>query len=151
MIRPAAPSDLPALLRHGRAFAAALPYEGMVDFDPESFVRSLRRVMADDLVLVAEEGRRLLGSAAMAFYPAFHNDRVLIGQELFWWVEPGCRNGVGRALLEGLEAEAERRGVSLLRMACVAGLRHEALGRLYERRGYVEADRSYMKGLSHAG
>lgn len=147
MIRHATPADLPVLLRHGRAFVAALPYAELITFDAESFGVTLLRVLQDDILLVAEEGGTLVGMAAMAIYPAFHNARALIAQELFWWVEPGCRNGVGRALLEELEAEARRRGAALIRMACVTGLRHEALGRLYERRGYVEADRGYMRGI----
>ena len=43
-------------------------------------------------------------------YPLYFNCNHITGQELFWWVEPEARKGVGAHLLDCLELAAMNAG-----------------------------------------
>jgi phosphinothricin acetyltransferase len=108
LVRPAQPADAAAI--------AAIYNEGIAD--GEATFETAPRAPADVLgwtgegaapLVVAEEGDAVLGWARAGLY----NDRPVyagIG-EYAVYVSRGARgNGVGRALLEALAADAERRG-----------------------------------------
>lgn len=144
-VRPATEADLPAIVGHGRQFFDALPYCGLLEFDADSFAAAMRQVMEDDLLLVAERDGRVIGSGAMVLAPAFHNAAETFGQELYWYVLPGERDGAGQALLTALVSAAKGRGARLISLACTTGMRDAALSRLYRSRGYVETHRAYLR------
>lgn len=148
IVRPAGDADLPAIVGHGRRFFEALPYRDLLAFDAVSFELAMHSVMRSDLLLVAERGGRVIGSGAMVLVPAFHNAAEIIGQELYWFVLPGERDGAGQALLTALVAAAEARGAHLIFLAATTGMRDAALARLYRSRGYVETHRAFLKRVT---
>lgn len=134
-----------AIVGHGRQFFDSLPYRDLLRFDAASFKASMRQVMDSELLLVVERGGRIVGSGAMSFAPAYHNTAEMIGQELYWFVQPGERDGAGQALLAALVAAAEERGARLISLACTTGMRDAALARLYRARGYTEVHRAFLR------
>lgn len=68
-----------------------------------------------------------------------------------WYVEPDCRgSGVGRALVDAVEAWARGRG--LHELGSDALLHNEARHRAHERLGFIEVERTvrYRKPLAEA-
>lgn len=145
VVRAATEDDLLAIVGHGRQFFDALPYRDLLAFDAGSFTAAMRQVMAGDILLVAERDGRVIGSGAMVLAPAFHNAAEVFGQELYWYVLPGERDGAGQALLTALVSAAKERGARLISLACTTGMRDAALSRLYRSRGYVETHRAYLR------
>lgn len=147
-IRPAVEGDLPALLDMGARFFAEAGWSDMAAWDADSVEATLRHLIGHDdgLLLVAEvSAGRPVGMAGGLLHPFYFNLGHRTGQELFWWVEPGLRRGTGAALLAALERAARDAGAVTWTMITVAGLRSDALERLYRRRGYRPAERTYIR------
>lgn len=150
MIRHATEEDLPAILTMGRAFFSEAGWPDLVQWDEASVEATLRRFLTGEqagALLVAEWEGRPVGMAAVVFYPFYFNAQAKAAQELFWYVDPEHRVGAGRALLDGMEAAAREGGAEVFTMLSVAGLRDDALARIYRRRGFRAAERSFIKRL----
>lgn len=136
-------ADYPQIERMGHAFhtAAKLP----VEYHEPSFRSVCERLMADERSLLLMVPGGML--AAMAF-PYYFNSAVLTAQELFWWVDPEVRgHGIAGELLREAENWAREKGAKTMQMISLAELDGEAIGRMYERHGYVPLERSYLKVL----
>lgn len=149
-IREAGIIDMPALLRMGRSFFEQAGLSGLAQWDDASFEATAQMLIASDfgVLLVAESDGHGVGMAGALIFPAYFNVATFIGQELFWFVEPEHRFGVGAALIERLEAEARNRGASLFIAGAMAGLRDAAIARLYARRGYRPTEHSFIRALA---
>lgn len=149
-IRPALPSDMPALRQMASDFHAASCYVNSVPADLDSFASTVAH-LADSpagLVLVAEDAQGLAGMAAAMAMRHWFNARHITGQELFWWVEPRARGGgAGLKLMRGLEEWARARGCHSFCMASTSNLAPDKLARLYKRQGYEPQDIYYRKAL----
>lgn len=147
MIRPADERDIPALLRMGHYFFDEAGWGDVTEYDPGSMEITLRHLIdsAGGILLVAESGGAVVGMAAALLYPHYFNTDSLTGQEIFWWVDPAHRKGEGGALLDALESAAQAAGAVSFTMVSVADLRSDALDRVYRRRGYRPAERTYIK------
>lgn len=157
MIRPAVPQDIFRLADMGQAFfkeagfASKLASEGKrLEFDLESFGRTVAALIEHGVLLVATSGDDPIGMAGAGLAPAWWNRNVLTAQELFWYIDPNFRIGFGfgTELMAALEAAVTNLGVVLFSMSAEEGLRSEALGRLYRQRGYFPTERLYWKQLS---
>jgi GNAT superfamily N-acetyltransferase len=144
-IREAGLIDMPALLRMGRLFFDQAGLGTLTEWDEASFEATAQMLIASDpgILLVAEEDGHGVGMAG-----AYFNVNVWVGQELFWFVSPQHRFGVGASLIARLEEEARGRGASLFIAGAVAGLRDAAIARLYARRGYRPTEYSFIKALA---
>lgn len=70
---------------------------------------------------------------------------VKAASELIWWIEPDHRGRSAQAMLDVYEAWAREQGCQFVNMV---GLGADPLTtRLYERRGYIAAERHFMKSL----
>lgn len=150
-IRPAEPNDLPELIEMGREFFEQSGNGRFTTFEDASFattVTSFLSSSATTSLLVAESAYQLVGMAACVVFPFYFNLQTRVGQEIFWFVKPDFRTGVGFALLGELEADARRKGADVFMSAAIAGLRDGAIGRVYERRGYRPAENTYIRKLS---
>ena len=134
-VRLAGPGDAPTL----HAFAVGLALDQAPE--REAHERALREALSDErsLVLVAEDGGRLVGSLVAGLLPMpLYGARLAFLQELF--VDEAVRGGgVGRALMEAFDAWAREHGAVV-----------EALGtsrphakRFYERLGFVTRPTMY--------
>lgn len=147
--REAALEDAPVVALLGRQFfdAARLPLM-LGDYSADAVMSLVERTtQSEDLVtVVAEEGGQIVGFAAGVVYPSIFNPSVLVGQELFWWVEPEHRRGgVGARLMAALESWAKARGAKAFTMLSMHDLDGEAVGALYQRAGYRPLERTYWK------
>lgn len=70
---------------------------------------------------------------------------VKAATELLWWIEPSYRGRAAIQMLDAYEAWARERGCVFANMV---GLGSAPLpARLYERRGYIAAERHFMKAI----
>lgn len=147
MIRAAVPDDAPALIEMGRAFFEEAGWADKAAFCPTSFALTLERLAEAGILLVFEKDGRPVGMAGALYSPAYWNEKVLIGQELFWYCEKLHRKGAGTELLRQLESAAKARNVKFFGMVAEHGLRHEALAQVYKRAGYSLAEHTFCKAL----
>lgn len=150
-IRHAEANDLDALLSMGRDFFDHSANSAFTTFDENSLTATLIALMsgvAGGSLLVAETDGEVVGMAACVVFPFYANQDTLMGQEMFWWVKPEHRKGIGGSLLDELEAEAKRKGAKVFMGANLSGERSAAFERLYRRRGYTPAENTHIRMLS---
>ncbi len=150
VIRHAEPDDIPSIVSMGELFFEESGYASVITWDQASFLKTACTLLVADegSLLVAEQHGLIVGMAGSVVFPFFMNQSQRIGQELFWWVSPDYRQGIGSALLDELEADAKRKGADVFMSAQIAGQRDEAFKRLYMRRGYKPAENSFMRVLN---
>lgn len=150
-IRRAEPNDLGEIIDMGREFFEQSGSQKFTTFDEASFVTTIIALMSGvsgGVLLVADVGERCVGMASSVTFPFYCNMATKIAQEIFWFVKPDCRNGIGATLLDELESEALRGGAEVFLTAALPGLRDRAIGKVYEKRGYAPAENSFIKRLS---
>jgi ribosomal protein S18 acetylase RimI-like enzyme len=150
VIRAATPDDLNKIINMGREFFEQSGFAEVTTWDEDTFLRTAAMLLVADegSLLVVEQHGQIVGMAGSVIFPFFMNANQRIGQELFWWVSPDYRNGVGTTLLEELERDAKRKGADVFMTAQIAGHRDGAFKRLYMQRGYRPAENSFVRRLS---
>lgn len=149
MIRHANHRDVPAMVEMGRQFHCDAGWGDITEFSNEDCAATLAKMVGldDAILLVVEREGNLIGMAGGLASPIYFNHAHKTGQELFFWMEPGSRNGDGRQLLEALEEEAREIGCQSWVMISLDRIRPEATGLLYKRRGYRASEHSWIKRL----
>ena len=150
MIRPAVEPDIPAIMRMGRAFFDAAGWPEVTSWDDASVELTLRGLIGGELaggLLVAEHDGAPVGMASFMVFPFYFNHQVTVAQEIFWWVEPAHRFGIGATLLDAFEDAARARGACVVIVSAVARLRSDVLARFYQRRGYQAAENTFIRKL----
>jgi predicted N-acetyltransferase YhbS len=150
-IRLAEPEDLIEIIDMGRVFFEHSGNGKFTTFDEPSLTATLISLIsgvAGGTLLVAETDGRVVGMAACVVFPFYANNSTLIGQEVFFWVNPEHRGSVGNALLDELEVSAMRKGAKVFINANLAGERDSAFARFYRRRGYTPAECTHIRVLS---
>jgi GNAT superfamily N-acetyltransferase len=148
VIRPATLEDVAEVARLGKLFHAEAGWGDICEYSLEDTEKTLRFLVEDDngILLVADTGE-IVGMCGGLAHPVYFNHAHKSGQELFWWVKPGLRDGTGRLLLEAMEDEARRIGCVSWSMIALDKVNPELTGRLYRRRGYRASEHSYIKRL----
>jgi GNAT superfamily N-acetyltransferase len=148
MIRNATLEDVAEIARLGEIFHREAGWGDICEYCPESTEKTLNYLIEDanGILLVAENGG-IVGMCGGLAHPVYFNHAHKSGQELFWWVKPGLRDGTGRLLLEAMEDEARRIGCVSWSMIALDKVNPELTGRLYRRRGYRASEHSYIKRL----
>lgn len=138
-IRDAEPKDVPAVAR----LLAQLGYPA----DEGAVAPRLARIDASpsDRLFVAEVGGQVVGLAGIHVSPSLEHDRDAAKVSAIVVDESFRRHGVGRALLEAVEAEARNRGCGLLFLT-TAERRAEA-HLFYRSLGWDETGRRFAKAL----
>ena len=145
MIRQAIASDKAAVVRMSKAFhtAAQLPF---------AFSAATSSMLFDDciqdedrLCLIYERDGAPVGM--LVAYAACHMlAPVKVANEIAWWVEPQHRGRSAVAMLNAYEQWARQRGCVLIHMVGLGA--DPVTTKLYERQGYLAAERHFMKPLS---
>jgi GNAT superfamily N-acetyltransferase len=144
MIRKAVESDMPEMLRMGRKFVDQA-WAGIFEWDEQGARNTLEMLMTAGILLVADTGKGLAGMVGAVVTPLFLNPKETVAQELFWWAEA---RGFGLGLMQALEDEAAARGVTLMSNNLLHRMRPDDVARVYERRGYVLVESTYLKRLN---
>jgi GNAT superfamily N-acetyltransferase len=143
MIRRATPADKSRVLVLARNFhqASGLPIPFSAPFASLLFDACLSD--QDRLCLVLDiDGVQGVLAAQAGLLPLAP---VKAATELIWWIEPAHRGRSALAMLDAYETWARERGCVFANMV---GLGSDPLpARLYERRGYIAAERHFMKPL----
>lgn len=145
MIRQAISSDKAAVLMMARSFhsAAELPFA----FSAATASILFDACLCDDdrLCLIYERDGAPVGM--LAAYAANHMlAPVKIASEIAWWIEPQHRGRSAVAMLTAYEQWARQRGCALIHMVGLGA--DPVTAKLYERQGYLAAERHFMKPLS---
>lgn len=149
MIRDAIPADVPRIADLGGEFHREAGWGDVVPYSQEDTQKTLDFLIEDDngILLVAERDGEIIGMTGGLAHPVYFNLSHKSGQELFWWVQPGLRDGTGRLLLEAMEARAKAIGCVSWSMIALDKVNPELTGKIYRRRGYRASEHSYIKRL----
>lgn len=149
VIRAARYGDVETIVKLGKLFFDEAQWSDVTTWDDDSIRVTLGNLIENDdgILLVCSSENKIIGMAGGLVHPAYFNHHHKTGQELFWWIDPAHRGGCGGKLLDRLEAEAKKRGAQSWSMISLAKVRPEAVGRLYERRGYRASEHTYIKAL----
>lgn len=137
MIREATHSDIPALVAMGKTFTDKAGFADHVGYCPESVAALLGNMLDGGHVLLI--GDKCMAGALVVPHPFNHAHTT--AQELFWWSEG--REGV--RLFEALEAAVKARGAQSLVMVTIEAINPDAAVKFYQRRGYRQIERNFMK------
>ena len=149
MIRRATLDDVPEIARLGELFHAEAGWGDIVEYSIPDTEKTLAHLVESDdgILFVADRDGEIVGMCGGLAHPVYFNHSCKGGQELFWWMRPGLRDGTGWLLLEAMENEARRIGCLSWSMIALDKVNQELTGRLYRRRGYRASEHSYIKRL----
>lgn len=148
MIRHATEADLPAIAEMGERFHGEAGWSDIANYNRADCEKSLQAMIEGaGVVLVAEQDGRIIGIVGGIYFPLYFNHGHKSGQEMFLYVEPGLRDGIGAKLLIALEQAAREAGCQSWLMIALDHVAPEATGRLYKRRGYRPAEHSWIRRL----
>lgn len=100
---------------------------------------------------VAEDGGKIVGGIGVALVQALTVRDMMLGQELFWYVAPAHRNSsVAIKLLKHALEWAKQSGASAFGISLLVGSMPDTVASIYERMGFVEVERIYVKELQNA-
>ena len=144
MIRLAKLEDIPNLLRMGELFFNDSGYGEITSFNKNDTEITLKSLI--DLGTLLTDGK----SSMIGFlvFPLFMNQKTLMSQELFWWVDEDKRGTrIGIDLLKQAEKISKENGATVMNMLSLNDLNGEKVNKLYERLGYKRKEQSYMRVL----
>jgi len=146
-IRPARLDDLPVIAALGEAFHEEAGWSDIAEYVPEDCEVSLRHMVESGILLVADRDGEIVGMAGGLTFPLYFNFAHRTGQEFFWYMKPGLRDGTGRRLLDALEDAARDAGCQSWIMIALDKVNPEATGRYYRHRGYRASEHSWIRRL----
>lgn len=149
VIRPATEADISAIVETGARFHDVAGWSDIASYDAEDCARSIGAMMSNGsgVFLVAEDAGKIVGIAGGVVYPLYFNAGHQSGQELFLWVDPERRDGLGGSMLTALEAAARDAGCDSWAMIALDMMRPRETGLLYQRRGYRPSEHSWIRSL----
>lgn len=149
IIRPMEPIDAPEMVANGAEWWTQTYLGKHVSYDPRSVLATLERAHHEGLAIVAEEQLEIVGFLCGVRGPCLANHKVIVGHEVFWWVNPTHRGaGLGSRLLAAIESAAIAAGCSYFSMMSMQSHDPERAGRIYESAGYDWTERTYTKDLT---
>lgn len=147
IVRAATRSDVDAIVAMAERFYAQTSYAGIVPLVKESAAGLAIVLMDHGVMLVAEQGERVVGMVGLFLEPFTFNVAITVATELVWWVEPDAREtGAGMALLAAIEPACRDKGADLIRMMLLHNSPPHAAA-LYARRGYVPTEHAFTKEI----
>jgi GNAT superfamily N-acetyltransferase len=131
----------------GAAFHEEAGYAAEFPFDPVSFAHTIASLAPAGLVMVAEIDGEVVGMGAIDVAPVITNHHVSIAREVFWYVRPQHRKGIGRKMFNALELLASNHGADFFDAVAEEGKRSAALARIYRAASLNPAEIVFRKRL----
>lgn len=148
-VRLAEYQDVPALIRLGRDFYFQSPYADKIDLDLITWKDVLEGFIGnpDAILMIGEKDGVVVGFCIGTISPCYFNRNEIVSQEMIWYVDPEAR-GCGAPIFKAFEAEAKKRGASVNLCTSTPNLREDAVGAFYNRAGYMDAGKQYLKRIA---
>lgn len=149
-VRRATQDDLPAYMDLAAAFVATTPVSNIISFDREGTAAFVEAALdnPDMLILVAEDGGKIVGITGALAYPMYFNPAKRVAQELWWYMAPDARGGnAGSLMFKTIERWAKDVGAEAMFMIALADGRVDKMEKVYQRAGYGPVERTYVRGL----
>ncbi|GAB2493142.1 GNAT family N-acetyltransferase [Pseudoxanthomonas sangjuensis] len=144
-IRQATRDDVPAIVAMSEKFYANTVFAEWFEFNPETVADIAATLASGHVMLLAEQGGRVVGMVGLWVLPFVFNTRHCAAYEVVWWVNPDAQgSGVGKALLDAIEPACKERGAEVIHMVHMANSPPQAAA-LYERLGYAHSESAYAK------
>ncbi len=100
----------------------------------------------DAAVFIALEDEDVVGVCGGVLYPLWFSPDHKTGQEMFWYVrEDKRRSKAGKKLFSSLEEWAKLSGAASFCMVALSHIHENRVGKMYESKGYIPMERSYIK------
>lgn len=134
VIRKATADDYPGLIWLGRMMHQESPRYSRMTFSDAKCENLISRLTQSSmgLVLVAHEGREMVGMLGGVVMPYFFSDDLL-AQELVVYVRPECRGGTTAVkLVRHFENWATSKGASEIQMGVTTGVHTDRTADFYE-------------------
>jgi len=144
VIRKATLDDIPAIADLGERFFRQSHYAQFATWDRVSFAETLAVLVRAGTLLVVQH-ECVVGMGAFLLFPWYFNASQHGAQEIFLFIAPDHRGRDGFRLIEEMERAAKEAGAVAFIAGSTEGMRHEALDRLYLRRGYAPAGNTFIK------
>lgn len=146
MIEKANEKDIPELLKMGECFFVEAKQNEFFEWDEGNFHLALKDLTKNPFVfLVARNKDEIIGAVCAILFPLWFNRSIIVAQELFLYVKPESRKGIGLKLLKKLEEEVKNRNAKNLIMLSFEEM--PSLDKLYERNGYRKSEKTVIKRL----
>lgn len=146
-VRQATETDVQGIVSMSAKFYETTSYAGWAQFNPDTVHDLASNLAENHVMLVAEEGGKLVGMAGLFVAPFMFNGDITAAYEVVWWVDPQTQGqGVGKALLGAIEPACAARGCRTVQMVHLASSPPQAVA-IYERMGYRHTESSYTKTL----
>lgn len=141
--------DLPDVRRMCLLFKEASPYhflETSIDRVDQTVETMITGDKSRNIVILSQDSGETVGMVAgIANEFLFSDEKV--AAELVWWVDPLFRGKHGKELHEAFEFWANKVGCSVITMALLEDKNAERISKLYERKGYAQTERAFMKRI----
>lgn len=145
-VRLATIEDFPAVCSMAREFHSCTEYRH-IEFDEASCFLLFKSALDQGMCFLSE-GDEITGFIIGMVFGCPLNQMVKMASELAWWVRPAYRKtSAGVKLLKALESSAKENGAVSLTMICLESINPEEVQGIYERMGYSQAERAFLRVL----
>jgi len=145
-IRIAEIGDETRIAELGREFFKEAAWTDITEWQHDKATNSLKGMIENEncVLLVAEIDDKIIGMAGGFVQEIWFSDEIL-GQELFWYIDPECRGGIGSELLKELEFGLKEKGANIIAMIGLE--KTKSLNNYFLKKGYRASEYSYIKRL----
>jgi len=140
--------DLPFVERMARDFANEYPFPAELNL--QKIQDTCRDFLSKDknefIVVLANDPHPIGMLAGRTIELLFSSEKIAV--EMMWWVDKDYRTGnTGWELMKAFEYWAGVVGCKYVQMASVQTDIGERLDKVYKRKGYILAERNYLKAI----
>lgn len=143
-IQEATLEDLERLTPLCKEFFSKTAFDALTEWDDSQAKEGLTIMIESDTacVFVAKDGDKIIGTISGYVSPIwFSND--IMGQEVFWYVDPEYRGKVGTKLLNALEFNLKEKGATIINMVHLCN--GMDLTRFFYKKGYRKSEEAFIK------
>ncbi|MCK5605244.1 GNAT family N-acetyltransferase [Candidatus Pacearchaeota archaeon] len=147
MIREAIKTDIEDVVSLGTSFFEEAKTDLTPNFSQEKASAVISGMVENEgciLYVAEDDDGDIVGMIGVIVSEHWFSDET-VAQELFWYVLPDFRQGVGSELLSAMESKVKERGVSLIAMVDLGD--KSPVDVLLRRRGYSIHEKTYVRRI----
>jgi len=144
IIRDATMDDALAIINGAKAFAE---FTGLPLFpeNEDDFIAAVSRIVTNDNVevLIAEHDNTVIGGIGIVYGQFLWNPAIIMGEELFWWANPGSPMKTGKMLFdEAIRRMEDNEAIPFFKSLANSP---ESVDKLYLKEGFTLIEKSFMR------